>query len=81
MVRCVVGSIPHGGRIELLLVPASAPNYAAKTDMCYPVYEMVHTLLLIENCSPFSGGSGFPLSLSERSVTICPRHLTVNKLC
>ena len=26
MVRWVVGSIPHGGTIELFLVPASAPR-------------------------------------------------------
>ena len=41
--------------------------------MCYPVCGMVHIkepLLLIGN-SP-SGGSGFPLSLSEWSITICP---------
>ena len=41
--------------------------------MCYPVCAMVHikkTLLLIEKSSPCSGGSGFPLSLSEWSFTI-----------
>ena len=41
--------------------------------MCYPVCGMVHikkTLLLIEKSSP-CGGSGFPLSLSEWSFTIC----------
>ena len=44
-------------------------------DMCYPVYGMVHIkepLLLIGKRSP-CGGSGFPLSLSEWSFTICPR--------
>ena len=38
--------------------------------MCYPVCGMVHIkepLLLIEKSSPYSGGSGFPLSLSEWS--------------
>ena len=42
--------------------------------MCYPVCGMVHIkepLLLIEKSSPY-GGSGFPLSLSEWSFTICP---------
>ena len=29
-------------------------------------------LLLIENSSPFSSGSGFPISLSEWSFTTCP---------
>ena len=42
--------------------------------MCYPVCGMVHIkepLLLIGKSSP-CGGSGFPLSLSEWSFTICP---------
>ena len=42
--------------------------------MYYPVYGMVHIkepLLLIGKNSP-CGGSGFPLSLSEWSFTICP---------
>ena len=42
--------------------------------MCYPVYGMMHIkvpLLLIGKSSP-CGGSGFPLSLSEWSFTICP---------
>ena len=41
--------------------------------MCYPVCGMVHIkepLLLIGKISP-CGGSGFPLSLSEWSFTIC----------
>ena len=41
--------------------------------MSYPVCGMVHikeTLLLIGKSSP-CGGSGFPLSLSEWSFTIC----------
>ena len=43
--------------------------------MCYPVCGMVHIkdpLLLIEKSSLYSGGSGFPLSLSEWFFTICP---------
>ena len=42
--------------------------------MCYPVFGMVHIkepLLLIGKSSP-CGGSGFALSLSEWSFTICP---------
>ena len=42
--------------------------------MCYPVSRMVHIkepLLLIGKSGP-CGGSGFPLSLSEWSFTICP---------
>ena len=46
-----------------------------KAVVCiYPVYGMVHIkepLLLIRKSSP-CGGSGFPLSLSEWSFTICP---------
>ena len=41
--------------------------------MCYPVCGMVHikeSLLLIDKSS-LCGGSGFPLSLSEWSLTIC----------
>ena len=41
--------------------------------MCYPVCGMVHIkepLLLIDKCS-LCGGSGFPFSLSEWSLTIC----------
>ena len=42
--------------------------------MCNPVCGIVHIkepLLLIGKSSP-CGGSGFPLSLSEWSLTICP---------
>ena len=41
--------------------------------MCYPVCAMVHIkepLLLIDKSS-LCGGSGFPFSLSEWSLTIC----------
>ena len=59
-----------GGPIELFLVPASAP----RLGMCYPVCGMMHIkehLLFIGKSSP-CGGSGFPLSLSEWTFTICP---------
>ena len=48
--------------------------YNKGRGMCYPVCGMVHIkepLLLIGKSSP-CGGSGFPLSLSEWSFTICP---------
>ena len=54
-----------GGPIEPFLVPASG--------MCYSVCGMMHInepLLLLGNSNP-CGGSGFPLSLSEWSFTIC----------
>ena len=50
--------------------------------MCYPVSGVVHikdSLLLIGKGSPCDG-STFPLSLSEWSFTICPMHITVNKM-
>ena len=44
-------------------------NWCNKDNgVCYRVYWMVHIkdlLLLIETSSPFSGGSGFLLSLSD----------------
>ena len=42
--------------------------------MCYPVCGMMHIKepLLLIGKSSLSGGSGFPLSLSESSFTICP---------
>ena len=42
--------------------------------MCYPVCGMVHIKepLLLIGKSSLCGGSGFPLSLSEWSFTICP---------
>ena len=41
--------------------------------MCYPVYGMMHIKepLLLIGKSRLCGGSGFPLSLSEWSFTIC----------
>ena len=63
--------------IELFLVPASAHDWCNKgRGMCYPVCGMVHIkepLLLIGNSS-LCGGSGFPFSLSEWSLTIGLTH-------
>ena len=63
-----------GGPIELFLVPASAPHLVNKgCGMCYPVCGKVHikeSLLPVRKSNPCSGGSGFPLSLSEWSFTI-----------
>ena len=74
--RRVVGSI-LSGPIELFLVPASASRLGvtkAVRGMCYPVCGMVpikeEPLMLIGKSS-LCGGSRFPFSLSEWSLTIC----------
>ena len=74
MVRWVVGSIPHVGPIEIFIVLASAPRLVNKgRGMCYPVCGMVHIKepLLLIGKSSLCGGSGFPFSLLEWSLTIC----------
>ena len=66
MVRWVVGSILHG------VDPLSYWCNKGR-GMCYPVCGMVHIkepLLLIDKSS-LCGGSRFPFSLSEWSLTIC----------
>ena len=75
MVRWVVGSILHG--VDPLSYFSFQPvlhDWCNKgCGMCYPVCGMVHIkepLLLIGKSSP-CGGSGFSLSLSEWSFTIC----------
>ena len=75
MVRWVVGSILHGVKplsyFSFQPVPHDWCNKGR--GMCYPVCGMVHIkepLLLIDKSS-LCGGSGFPFSLSEWSLTIC----------
>ena len=75
MVRWVVGSILHG--VDPLsyfsFQPVLHDWYNKGRGMCYPVCGMVHIkepLLLIGKSSQ-CGGSGFPFSLSELSLTIC----------
>ena len=75
MVRWVVGLILHGvdplGYFSFQPVLHDWCNKGC--GMCYPVCGMVHIkepLLLMEKISQ-CGGSGFPLSLSEWSFTIC----------
>ena len=74
MVRWVVGSILHV--VDPLSYFSFQPvlhDWCNKgRGMCYPVCEMVHIeepLLLIDKSS-LCGGSGFPFSLSEWSLTI-----------
>ena len=56
-----------GGPIELFLVPANAPR------LWYPVCGTMHIKepLLLFGKNSLCGGSGFPLSLSEWSFSIC----------
>ena len=75
MVRWVIGSILHG--VDPLSYFSFQPvlhEWCNKgRGMCYPVCGMVHIkepLLLIDKSS-LCGGSGFPFSLSEWSLTIC----------
>ena len=75
MVRWVVGSILHG--VDPLsyfsFQPVLHDWFNKGRGMCYPVCGMVHIkepLLLIDKSS-LCGGSGFPFSLSEWSLTIC----------
>ena len=69
MVGWVIGSIPHGGPIKLVL-----HNWCREDrGMCYPVCGMVHIkepLLLIGKSSLCSGGNSFPVLLLEWSLTI-----------
>ena len=75
MVRWVVGSILHG--MDLLSYFSFQPvlhDWCNKgCGMYYPVCGMVHIKepLLLINKSSLCGGSGFPFSLSEWSLTIC----------
>ena len=75
MVRWVVGSILHGvDPLSYFLFQPVLHDWCNKgRDICYPVCGMVHIkepLLLIDKSS-LCGGSGFPFSLSEWSLTIC----------
>ena len=75
MVRWVVGSILHGvDRLSYFLFQPVLHDWCNKgRGMCYPVCGMVHIKepLLLIGKSSLCGGSGFPFSLSEWSLTIC----------
>ena len=75
MVRWVVGSILHGvDRLSYFSFHPVLHDWCNKgCGMCYHVCGMVHIkepLLLIDKSS-LCGGSRFPFSLSEWSLTIC----------
>ena len=75
MVRRVVGSILHG--VDPLSYFSFQPvlhDWCNKgRGMCYPFCGMVHIKepLMLIGKSSLCGGSGFPFSLSEWSLTIC----------
>ena len=75
MVRWVVGSILHG--VDPLsyfsFQPVLHDWYNKGCGMYYPVCGMMHIKepLLLIGKSSLCGSSGFPLSLSEWSFTIC----------
>ena len=75
LVRWVVGSILHGvDPLSYFLFQPVLHDWCNKgRGMCYPVCGMVHIkeLLLLIDKSSLCGGSGFPFSLSEWSLTIC----------
>ena len=75
MVRWVVGSILHGmDPLSYFSFHPVLHDWCNKgRGMCYPVCGMVHIkeLLLLIDKSSLCGGSGFPFSLSELSLTIC----------
>ena len=76
MVRCVVKSILHGvNPLSYFSFMPELHDWCNKGHgMCYPVYGMMHIKepLLLIGKSSLCGGSGFSLSLSEWSFTICP---------
>ena len=75
MVRWVVGSILHGvDPFSYFSFQPVLHDWCNKDrGMCYHVCGMVHIKepLLLINKSSLCGGSGFPFSLSEWSLTIC----------
>ena len=75
MVRWVVGSILHGADPLSYFSFQPVLHYWCNKGrgMCYPVCGMVHIKepLLLIGKSSLCGGSGFPFSLSEWSLTIC----------
>ena len=84
----MVRAIAHGTMGRRLVDPLSYFSFQPVLHdwsnkghgMCYPICGMMHIeepLLLIGKSS-LCGGSGFPLSLSECSFTIC---LTLKKGC
>ena len=77
VVRAVAhGAILHGvAPLSYFLFQPGLHDWCNKgRGMCYPVCGMVHIKepLVLIGKSSLCGGSGFPISLSEWSFTICP---------
>ena len=66
MVRWVVGSILHGGPIELFLIPVSGPR------LMYVLSCLLDDAYKITLAAKRKEYPVFPLLLSEWSFTICP---------
>ena len=85
MVRWVVGSVLNG--VDPLSYFSFQPvlhDWCNKgSGMYYPVCGMMHIKepLLLIGKSSLCGGSGFPLSLSEWSFTICVTPYNRKKMC
>ena len=82
MVRWVVGSILHGvDPLSYFSLQPMLHDWCNKgRGMCYSVCGMVHIkepLLLIRKSS-LCGGSGFPLSLSEWSISLSQHFCLIN---
>ena len=73
MVRWVVGSILHGvDPLSYLSLQPVLHDWCNKArGMYYPVCLHIKEPLLLIDKSNLCGGSGFPFSLSEWSLTIC----------
>ena len=83
----MVRAFAHGRQIDPLIYFSFQPMlqdwYNKGRGMCYPVCGMVHIkepLLKIGKSSP-CGDSGFLLSPSEWSITICPTPYNRNQMC
>ena len=76
MMRGDVGSILHSGPIELLPSPTNVPRFVKKAVVCTlflcGIEYLKDLLLLIGQSGTWRGGSGFTISLCERSLPICP---------
>ena len=89
VVQCLLmnGSSDQSLMVDLLSYLLFQPllhDWYKGCGMTYPVCGMVYIkdpLLLIEKSSSCSGGSRFPLSLSELNFTICLTSYNVNKKC